>query len=57
MRETILTRMPNIKALSLLQVELVGKYKQAQYDDLRNRLMEQIHGTIIGIAQGIKNTG
>lgn len=56
-RETILTRMPNIKALSLLQVELVGKYKQAQYDDLRNRLMEQIHGTIIGIAQGIKNTG
>ena len=56
-RETILTRMPNIKALSLLQVELVKKYKQAQYDDLRNRLMEQIHGTIIGIAQGIRNTG
>lgn len=56
-RETILARMPNIKALSLLQIELVKKYKQAQYDDLRNRLMEQIHGTIIGIAQGIRNTG
>ncbi len=56
-RETILTRMPNIKALSLLQIELVKKYKQAQYDDLRHRLMEQIHGTIIGIAQGIRNTG
>lgn len=56
-RETILTRMPNIKALSLLQIELVRKYKQAQYEDLRHRLMEQIHGTIIGIAQGIRNTG
>ena len=56
-RETILARMPNIKALSLLQVELVKKYKQAQYEYLRNRLMEQIHGTIIGIAQGIRNTG
>lgn len=56
-RETILNRMPNIKALSLLQVELVKKYKQAQYEDLRGRLVEQIHGTIIGIAQGIRNTG
>ncbi|TLD82760.1 phosphoenolpyruvate carboxylase [Helicobacter trogontum] len=56
-REPILARMPNIKALSLLQIELVRKYKQAQYPDLRHRLMEQIHGTIVGIAQGIRNTG
>ncbi len=56
-RDTILTRMPNIRALSLLQVELIKKYKVAQYEDSRKRLMEQIHGTIIGIAQGIRNTG
>ncbi len=56
-RDTILARMPNIKALSLLQIELIKKYKNAQYDDLRKRLIEQIHGTIIGIAQGIRNTG
>lgn len=57
LQERILARMPNVKALSLLQVELIKKYKQAHYEDLRNRLMEQIHGTIIGIAQGIRNTG
>ncbi|RDU71275.1 phosphoenolpyruvate carboxylase [Helicobacter aurati] len=57
LRERILARMTNIKALSLLQIELIKKYKSAQYNDLRNRLMEQIHGTIIGIAQGIRNTG
>ncbi|RDU63206.1 phosphoenolpyruvate carboxylase [Helicobacter didelphidarum] len=56
-RDRILARMPNIKALSLLQLELIKKYKSAKYEDLRMRLMEQIHGTIIGIAQGIRNTG
>ncbi|MWV67852.1 phosphoenolpyruvate carboxylase [Helicobacter saguini] len=56
-RNRILARMPNIKALGYLQIELIKKYKNAQYDDLKTRLMEQIHGTIIGIAQGIRNTG
>ena len=53
----ILNRMPSIKALSLLQIELIKKYRKAKYEELKHRLMEQIHGTIIGIAQGIRNTG
>ena len=57
LRNRILARMPNIKALSLLQIELIKKYRNAKYEDLRVRLTEQIHGTIIGIAQGIRNTG
>nr|WP_034558020.1 phosphoenolpyruvate carboxylase [Helicobacter muridarum] len=57
LRDRILARMPNVKALSLLQIELIKRYKSAQYSDLKTRLIEQIHGTIIGIAQGIRNTG
>lgn len=57
LREVILTRMPNLAVLSLLQIELIKKYKKASYNDLKLRLVEQIHGTIVGIAQGIRNTG
>lgn len=57
LQQKILMRMPNIKALNLLQIELIRKYKNAKYEDLRLRLIEQIHGTIIGVAQGIRNTG
>ncbi len=57
LREAILVRMSSIKALSFLQIELIKKYNNATYQDLRIRLMEQIHDTIIGIAQGIRNTG
>lgn len=56
-KNRIIARMPNIKALGFLQIELIKKYKNAKYNDLKARLMEQIHGTIIGIAQGIRNTG
>lgn len=57
LRNKILSRMPNLRALNLLQIELIRKFNNAEYESLQNRIIEQIHGTIIGIAQGMRNTG
>ncbi|PAF44695.1 phosphoenolpyruvate carboxylase [Helicobacter sp. 11S02596-1] len=57
LRDSILLRKPYITALNLLQIELIKKYNLSAYDDQKNRLMEQIHSTIVGIAQGMRNTG
>ncbi|PAF45413.1 phosphoenolpyruvate carboxylase [Helicobacter sp. 11S02629-2] len=57
LRETIMLRMPNLRALNLLQIELIKRYKTAKYEGLKTSLIEQIHSTIVGIAQGVRNTG
>ncbi|PAF47824.1 phosphoenolpyruvate carboxylase [Helicobacter sp. 12S02634-8] len=57
LRESILLRKPYITALNLLQIELIKKYNLSLYQDQKTRLMEQIHSTIVGIAQGMRNTG
>ncbi|PAF43096.1 phosphoenolpyruvate carboxylase [Helicobacter sp. 11S03491-1] len=57
LRESILLRKPYITALNLLQIELIKKYNTSNYETQQNRIMEQIHSTIVGIAQGMRNTG
>lgn len=57
LRDSILLRKPYVTALNLLQIELIKKYNLSNYQDQKNRLMEQIHSTIVGIAQGMRNTG
>lgn len=57
LRNSILFRKPYITALNLLQIELIKKYNISSYQAQQDRLMEQIHSTIVGIAQGIRNTG
>lgn len=56
-RESIFMRKPSVTALNLLQIELIDRYKKSSYDKQKLRLMEEIHSTIVGIAQGLRNTG
>lgn len=57
LQKSILLRNNSVMMLNLLQIELIKKYNNATYDAQKSRLMEQIHSTIIGIAQGLRNTG
>jgi phosphoenolpyruvate carboxylase len=57
LRESILLRKPYLTALNMMQIELIKKYKSAKYDRQKDKLIDQISSTIIGIAQGIRNTG
>ncbi len=56
-RESILLRKPYLSVLNLTQIELIKKYESCKYPKGQERLLEQIHATIVGIAQGIRNTG
>ena len=57
LQKSILLRNNSVMTLNLLQIELIKKYNNASYEAQKVRLMEQIHSTIIGIAQGLRNTG
>ncbi len=57
LRNSILLRKPYLTALGLLQIELIKKYKAARYQKQKERLLDLIHTTIVGIAQGLRNTG
>ncbi|WP_233712843.1 MULTISPECIES: phosphoenolpyruvate carboxylase [unclassified Helicobacter] len=57
LQKSILLRNTSVMTLNLLQIELIKKYQDAGYEAKRARIMEQIHSTIIGIAQGLRNTG
>ncbi|WP_104697857.1 MULTISPECIES: phosphoenolpyruvate carboxylase [unclassified Helicobacter] len=56
-RESIFMRKIPVSALNLIQIELIKRYHQANYPQQKERLMEEIHSTIVGIAQGMRNTG
>ncbi|MRI58184.1 MAG: phosphoenolpyruvate carboxylase [Epsilonproteobacteria bacterium] len=57
LRQSILLRKPYLTALSIFQIELIKKYKTAKYKKQQERLLNLIHTTIVGIAQGLRNTG
>lgn len=57
LQKSILLRNNSVMTLNLLQIELIKKYHTAGYEAKRTRLVEQIHSTIVGIAQGLRNTG
>ncbi|MGX3045805.1 phosphoenolpyruvate carboxylase [Helicobacter sp. T3_23-1056] len=57
LQKSILLRNHSVMILNFLQIELIKKYHNASYEAQKARLMEQIHSTIIGIAQGLRNTG
>ena len=57
LQKSILLRNNSVMTLNLLQIELIKQYLSTPYEAKRTRLMEQIHSTIIGIAQGLRNTG
>ncbi|GMB95015.1 phosphoenolpyruvate carboxylase [Helicobacter heilmannii] len=52
-RQGILFRTPYINALSCLQIELIKAFKQ----DPKDQVKLAIQSTLIGIAQGLRNTG
>ncbi len=57
LQESILMRKPTIDALNFFQVELIKEFKNAHYEERRQRLIKLINSTVIGIAQGMRNTG
>ncbi len=57
LRQSILLRKPYLTALNLFQIELIKKYHEARYTKQKERLLFLIHATIVGIAQGLRNTG
>ncbi len=57
LRDSILLRKPYLTALNIFQIELIKKYKSAKYKEKQERLLKQISSTIVGIAQGMRNTG
>lgn len=57
LRDSILLRKPYITALNLLQIELIKKYHLCTHEVQRDKLIEEIHTTIVGVAQGMRNTG
>ncbi len=56
-QESILLRKPFLTSLSFFQLHLMKVYKNAHYDEQRERIARQIVTTIVGIAQGVRNTG
>ncbi len=56
-QESILLRKPFLTSLNLLQLSLIKAYKDAKYEEQKSRITKQIITTIVGIAQGVRNTG
>lgn len=56
-QESILLRKPFLTSLSFFQLYLMKAYKNAQYAEQKERIAKQIVTTIVGIAQGVRNTG
>lgn len=56
-QESILLRKPFLTSLSFFQLHLMKTYKNAQYSEQKERIAKQIVTTIVGIAQGVRNTG
>ena len=56
-QESILLRKSFLTTLSFFQFYLMEQYKKATYEEQRQRIAKQIITTIVGIAQGIRNTG
>ncbi|MCI5969266.1 phosphoenolpyruvate carboxylase [Helicobacter sp.] len=56
-QESIFLRKPFLTSLSFFQLYLMRAYKEAQYKEQKERIAKQIVTTIVGIAQGIRNTG
>lgn len=57
LRQSILLRKPYLTALSIFQVELIREYRSESDQESQSRIIQQISSTIVGIAQGIRNTG
>ena len=56
-QESILLRKPFLNSLNFFQIHLIRAYKSAKYTEQKDRIAKQIITTIVGIAQGIRNTG
>jgi len=57
LRDSILLRKPYLTALNVMQIELIKKFKRSENQNEKDELIEQISATIVGIAQGMRNTG
>ncbi|AFI04173.1 phosphoenolpyruvate carboxylase [Helicobacter cetorum] len=54
---SILFRRPYLNALNALQIELIKAFYATKDKDKQAHLLHQVHSSIVGIAQGMRNTG
>ncbi|WP_104748859.1 phosphoenolpyruvate carboxylase [Helicobacter cetorum] len=54
---SILFRKPYLNALNTLQIELIKAFYATKDKDKQAHLLHQVHSSIVGIAQGMRNTG
>ncbi|MBT8085001.1 MAG: phosphoenolpyruvate carboxylase [Woeseia sp.] len=54
LKRTIMLRNPYVDPMSMLQVDLLRRWRESDYDD---DLFEALLASVNGIAQGLKNTG
>ncbi|NWF66689.1 MAG: phosphoenolpyruvate carboxylase [Campylobacterales bacterium] len=58
LRQSILLREPYLTALNIFQIELIKKYNNAKFENInKEQIIDKITSTIVGIAQGMRNTG
>ena len=55
--QSILLKKPYLNGLNLIQLELIKDYHKTTSLRLKEEIASQISSTIVGIAQGIRNTG
>ena len=55
MQRAIMLRNPYVDPMSIMQVDLLKRWRESNYED--KELFEALLGSVNGIAQGLQNTG
>ena len=55
LQRAIMLRNPYVDPMSLMQVDLLGRWRETDYED--QELFSVLLASINGIAQGLQNTG
>jgi phosphoenolpyruvate carboxylase len=55
LQRAIMLRNPYVDPMSLLQIDLLARWRKSNYEDAE--LFEALQASVNGIAQGLQNTG
>jgi phosphoenolpyruvate carboxylase len=55
LQRAIMLRNPYVDPMSLMQIDLLSRWRETNYED--GKLFDTLLASVIGIAQGLQNTG
>jgi len=55
LQRAIMLRNPYVDPMSLMQIDLLNRWRETNYED--GELFDTLLASVIGIAQGLQNTG